>query len=167
MEALTVILGLLAGILLVQYFVSRRTNKVLGEAARRNSAILRVLPDLMFVLDRNGVFMDFHAKNPNDLYRPPEQFLGKNLRDVLPSDLADLFMRQIKSTGSDPTSLEYSLELHGENRFYEARMVELDAGRLLTIVREVTTSKRAEDGLDEARRFSERLVEPIPSVIFI
>ena len=68
--------GLIA-LLLVQRSRRRRTEA-------RNSAILRALPDLMFLQTTDGVYVDYHASDPGQLLRPPEQFLGKNMRDVLP-----------------------------------------------------------------------------------
>src|SRR6185436_3964965 len=61
----------------------------LYESNERNKAILRALPDLMFLQTRDGVYLDYYAKDVRDLMVPPETFLGKNIRDVMPPDLAE------------------------------------------------------------------------------
>jgi PAS domain-containing protein len=56
----------------------------LQEAHDRLQAILQALPDLLFVLDRDGRIYDYHAPAMERLYVPPEQFLGRTMDDVLP-----------------------------------------------------------------------------------
>src|SRR5262249_4875399 len=67
----------------------------LKESEARNTAILSALPDLMFVMDENGTYLDWHARELQDLYVPPEQFIGKNMRDIFPPELAEKFARQL------------------------------------------------------------------------
>ncbi|MGH7553762.1 MAG: response regulator [Longimicrobiales bacterium] len=125
----------------------------LRDSEERKRAMLSALPDLMFTLTEEGVYLDYHAKNVDDLMVPPEAFLGKNVRDVLPADIADGFfacLRKARDT-SDAQILEYSLNLRGEERFFEARIVHAEAGRILSIVREITDRKRADQALSQSR----------------
>src|SRR5687767_4019038 len=128
-----------------------RKRHTLGESDSHNRAILRAIPDLMFVIDRVGTYLDYHAGDVSELLLAPDQFLGKNVRDVLPPDLAHESLRSIEKAldSHEPVSLEYSLSVQGELRFYEARIVELDPHKVLTIVRDVTARRRAEEALEE------------------
>jgi signal transduction histidine kinase len=136
-------LMLIAG-LLVQRAMRRRAEDALLDATARNSAILRAIPDLMFVLDRQGTYVDYHARDRNMLFVPPETFLGRTIRDVMPPDLAERFMDALSRAhdGPDPVIVEYELSLD-EPRQFEVRIVPADQGRVLAIVREVTESRRA------------------------
>jgi signal transduction histidine kinase len=102
------------------------------------------MPDLMFVQDRRGTFVDFHTRDPNLLYAPPETFLGKTIRDIMPPDLADRFMSAIEEAHhtQEPVIVEYDLHVD-EPRHFEARIVPADSERVLSIVRDVTVAKRA------------------------
>ncbi len=114
------------------------------EATQR--AILKALPDWVFLLDNDGVFLDFHARDRRHLLAPPEVFLGRNVREVLPPDLADGLIgcfEQARRSG-DPAVYEYSVGIDGEPRFYEARVVQSDSDKLLSVVRDITERKRAE-----------------------
>ena len=113
-------------------------------AEARNSAILRAIPDLMFILLRDGTYVDYHVQDPAALFAPPEAFIGKTVRDVLPSPLADIMMDALERAcnSEEPVVVEYELPM-GEERSYEARIVHMGAGRLLSIVRDVTELKRA------------------------
>jgi PAS domain S-box-containing protein len=139
------------------------TEKQLAEEARReseerNRAILRAIPDLMFLQTRDGTYVDFHAKNLTELYVPPEAFLGKNMRDVMPPELVESFLRcfrRAEETGG-PQVIEYRLELEeaGE-QWFEARVVRSN-GHILSVVRNVTERKQNEVALREAMAVSER-----------
>ena len=63
------------------------TARKQAEATHR--AVLRALPDWIFVLSASGVFLDFHARDRERLAAPPEEFLGKHMKDVLPPEVAD------------------------------------------------------------------------------
>src|SRR5438132_4409954 len=66
----------------------KKAEVALRESEEKNRAILQALPDLMFVQSKDGVYLDYHAKNSKALLVPPEQFIGKNMREVLPPELA-------------------------------------------------------------------------------
>jgi PAS domain S-box-containing protein len=136
--------GLLIAGLLIQRRRRRRAEDALRHSETRNSAILRAIPDLMFVLDRNGRYLDFHAREKHSLFVSPGSFLGRTVSEVMPPDLADMFMKAIERTltSAEPVVIDYQLTV-GEVRHYEARLVPADNGRVMSIVRDVTDSKRA------------------------
>ena len=106
-------------------------------------------------MSRDGVFLDCHAKNPQDLLEPPEVFLGKSMQEVLPPWLAEAHYRAFERAlaTNEPERLEYSLDSYHERRFYEACIVRFDNDKLLSIVRDITDRKRAE--LDAAAQRQE------------
>ena len=116
------------------------------QAEARHRAVLRALPDWIFVLSADGVFLDFHAKEPERLAATPESFLGKRMHEVLPPDIADGLLRCFERAMSseDTATLEYSLASLGEVRFFEARVVRCDTDKVLSIVRDITERRRAE-----------------------
>ena len=134
----------LIGGLLIQRYRRRRAEDALAHSETRNSAILRALPDLMFVLDGSGRYIDYHARDINLLFVPPEVFLGRTVSEVMPAELSDRFMNAIAQarTSDEPVVVEYELPVDGV-RHYEARLVPADKGRVLSIVRDVTEARRA------------------------
>ena len=116
------------------------------EVEATHRAILKALPDWVFLLDKDGVFLDFHARDRRHLLAPPEVFLGRKIREVLPPDLADGLtgcFDEARRTG-DPAVYEYSVPFDSGIRFYEARVVQSDNDKLLSVVRDITERKRAE-----------------------
>ena len=123
-------------------------------AETRSDAILKAIPDLMFVILRDGTYVDYHARNPKLLFVPPTAFIGRKVRDVMPPALAATFMDAIEraSQSDEPIFVEYELPLD-EPRHFEARVVQAGGDRVLSIVRDVTESKRASElNRDLARR---------------
>ena len=55
----------------------QRREAALHASEERNRAILNAIPDLMFLLDREGTYLDYHARNEEVLLKPPSEFLGK------------------------------------------------------------------------------------------
>lgn len=132
--------------------VRRRAETALQSSEARNRAILQALPDLMFVFSPEGVYLDQHSRDEGELLLPPERFLGRNVRDVLPPDVAESFRRAfaVAAQGGGVVELEYTLPIRGVDQDYEARMVRRDDGAIVSIVRNVTARKRAARELRES-----------------
>lgn len=145
-------LALIAG-LLAQRRQRQSAERALRRTEARNSAILRTIPDLMFVFSPEGVYLDYNAPSPAALFVPPEQFLGKHMRDVLPPELAQsiepLLVKVMAS--EQPASLDYTLPMGGSDRHYEARLVRCDNDTIVCIVRDVTDRHRAAEELHQAQ----------------
>ncbi len=67
----------------------------------------------MFVLDRNGKYVDFHARDPKLLFVSPDAFLGRTIKDVMPATLADTFMNALERarTSDEPVVVDYELPM--------------------------------------------------------
>lgn len=130
------------------------------EALLQRDAMLRALPDMMFLLSCDGVYLDYHARDPNDLFTPPSSFLGRNMREILPPDLASRFEEAFAQASDEPILVEYGLPLNGEVRHFEARLVRCGSDKILSIVRDVSAQKLADDelaGASEDRARIERV----------
>lgn len=139
------------GLLIAAMFVQRSQRR---QSEARNSAILRAIPDLMFLQSKDGVYLDFHARESGALLLTPQQFIGRNMRDVLPPATATLFEEQFRKVQDtqDPVLIEYDLPMPEGKRRYEARLVRCDSDKVLSIVRDVTARKQAEEELRENRK---------------
>jgi PAS domain S-box-containing protein len=132
-------------------------TKLAEEKARQNeeqnTAIVSAIPDLIFIQDSEGVYLGYHAKNKDDLFVAPEEFLGKNMRDVLPPVLADEFFRSFERAAEthETQIVEYNIDLKDGNQWYEARIVRM-GDKYLSVVRDITRIKLAYEAVHDLSR---------------
>ena len=120
------------------------TARKRAEATHR--AVLRALPDWIFVMSESGVFLDFHVKDPERLAVAPDQFMGKHIREILPPDVAEALVKCFgrAMVSEDTATIEYSIGSPDDLSFFEARVVRCDVDKVLAIVRDITERRRAE-----------------------
>ena len=123
-------------------------NKLLLEISeKRNCAIVSVLPDILFVYDAMGTFVDCQTNDKENLMLSKEFFIGKKLSEVMPSNIAEQAMDCIKETlaTEEMKRFEYQLNVNDQSRFFETRMVTNGENQVLAIVRDITNEKREQD----------------------
>lgn len=135
---------------LVVAFVELQRRKWIETALRqseaRNRALVKALPDLIFLVNRQGVLVDYHAGDPKLLYAPPERFVDRPMREVLPAAVAEGLeqgARRALETRTTQT-FEYPLPIRGEDHHFEARLAACGRDLVIFIVRDITGRKRAE-----------------------
>jgi PAS domain S-box-containing protein len=125
----------------------KQAEQALRESEARQRALLRAIPDLVFRNARDGMYLDYHASNVADLLLPPEAFLGKTMREVLPPELGEKLtaaIPEVLETGKEVRH-EYSLLIGGEKLSFEARMVAAGEDEVLTMVRNVTEQRLVQE----------------------
>ena len=124
----------------------KRAEETLRQSEAREHALLNAIPDLVFRNRRDGTFLDYHATNPVHLASSPAQFMGRKIKDVLPVEIAERLMERIEialQTGQEQR-YEYSLTVGERLGDYEARILVSGIDETLTIVRDITASKQAQ-----------------------
>ena len=148
------------------------TERKLAEAAfrvseSRNRALLDAIPDMMFRLSRDGVYLDVRADRTSDLALPPEMILGRSVFDALPSDAAHQVMACIeRALQTDAVQvIEYQLMLDQTVSDFEARVVVCAEHEVLAIVRNITERKNVERMKNEfVSTVSHELRTPLTSI---
>jgi PAS domain S-box-containing protein len=135
----------------------------LARSEGRNRALLNAIPDLMFRVGRDGTYLAYKAERAADLAAPPEELIGRSVRDVLPREIAGPMMRSVEQTLAEESAqtLEYELELEGVRRYFEARIVPADPDEVVMIVRDFTERHEAEAELQRLQAELERRLEQL------
>ncbi len=137
-------------------------NREKKEATEKYRALLRAQPDMMFILDRSGNFLDYYAADIKMLLKAPEGFLGQNLSGIFSPDLVQKLMKSLKDIeyGKTIKPIEYEMEVNHVVYSFEARLTAIDQERILAIVRDITERRVIEakliSALEKARE-SDRL----------
>ncbi|WP_340676569.1 EAL domain-containing protein [Paraglaciecola sp.] len=103
--------------------------------------IFEAIPDSFLLMEIDGTIIDYHTNNKNNLDVTPEQFIGKNMQDILPDEVANKFKthiaKVIKQEGM--ISFEYDLTLPQGLVYFEARVSYLSKyNQVVTIIRDIT-----------------------------
>ncbi len=134
------------------------------EQTAKINAIVELLPDLIFIIDEKGYYIDVLADNISKLAMPPEKLIGSNIKDVFPSQEVDRLLnlfRKCLDTKKMQT-FEYQLALNGNPMFFEARISPFDKDKVLSVVRDVTDRKENEKALIQAEKNFRRTLDESP-----
>ncbi|OFY51275.1 MAG: hypothetical protein A2W85_04565 [Bacteroidetes bacterium GWF2_41_31] len=125
----------------------KQAEEALIESETRARALIDAIPDLIFRLNKQGIYLDYKAAK-EDLAYQAEPIIGKKNRDMMPPEFANLVDEKIKLTlqTRQMQVFEYQLLLPMKGlREYEARMVPCSHDEVIVIVRDVTERKKAEE----------------------
>lgn len=137
-------------------------DKRVRESAERLRSTLETLHDFIFVLNRDGLFVDYHQPpDLSKLYTLPEHFLGLHFKDILPEDTAHLLQDAIESIrrSGSVRQYDYPMQVRGEQQWFSAkismrRSSSGDFDGVTIVCRDITDQKKAEAVTLAQRDFS-------------
>ena len=131
-----------------------KADLLLRNSEAENRAILQAVPDLLFRLDRNGIFLTSFTGNPDALYAKAEYFLGKKIEEVLPEEVAKMAINFLAESFEthETVTFEYELCVKNQVRYFEDRILAISDNEALSIIRDITDRKLAEIGLQSTMK---------------
>ncbi|WP_291105166.1 MULTISPECIES: PAS domain S-box protein [unclassified Flavobacterium] len=135
----------------------KKDEEALHVINSRNHAILKAIPDLVFRINSDGVFLDYRTQESSDLYVSPDKIIGQRVEDILPPDIASLITRRIHTLmeSGEIQEFEYALPMPDGLRYFDARMAISDTDEVIIIVRNITDRKKVENELIKAKERAE------------
>jgi PAS domain S-box-containing protein len=118
----------------------KRAEEALKQALAENEALLEAVPDLMFVIDAEGNYVDFKRADADKFALSPETIIGKNVRDTgfSAADEREILagLERTLRTG-EPSAVYYELDTPRGRGTFEARLVKLNDDEVLSVIREI------------------------------
>ncbi len=140
---------------LLGYAFERKHAEEESEAlSNRNQALLEALPDDIFVLSRDGKFLDTTTDKEIHSFGV-DALIGKNIKDIgLSGTHVKLILHGIEKAlkSGEVQTIEYELETKIGLGYYEARIVRLSENEVIANVRNITERKRLENELIKAEK---------------
>jgi len=158
----------IAGVIVMAQDITQQieTEQKLKDVELKNSVLINTIPDLLFEFDNKGRYLDYRAAKPEDLFKKPEEFLGKIVTEVLPAAVSGDYLDCIKKAiGKNETQVfEYKLNL-GVEKDFEARFVKSGENRAIAITRDITEEKSIETVLRENEKKFRSLYQNAPIAV--
>ncbi|HEY9769793.1 MAG TPA: ATP-binding protein [Coleofasciculaceae cyanobacterium] len=139
----------------------KRADDALRSSMATNRAILNAIPDLIFRIDRKGIFVNFKAAKEKNLLTPEKEFLGKYVGDVFPEDIASPILNCLAKTfvTGEVELLECQITQEDKVHSYEIRFAISNVNEVMAIVRDITERKQAEEDIRRTLKQEKKLNE--------
>ena len=142
-------------------------RELADEEAAEQAALFNAIPEVFFVLDRDGRYHKVSPTNELLLAGPRDGLLGKQVHEVLPAVIAGLALQWISKaldTGSR-VDVEYPLDLAGKTVWFSGTVTPLSDDRVLWVVRDISETRMAAEVLKESEARFRNLVEHSPQAV--
>jgi diguanylate cyclase (GGDEF)-like protein/PAS domain S-box-containing protein len=143
---------LLLGALLRDLEQRRATECALAASEARLRAITAAIPDLVFVVDEDGRYLEVITRQEDLLAAPPAQVIGRRFEEVLPAGPAAVLREALAQALASPerTCARYALDTPAGRREFQAWIQAIDApigGRRAAaiLVQDITANVESEE----------------------
>ena len=139
----------------------KQAEQALAASVAELRALFASMQDVVLVIDRDGIYREVAPTNPTLLYKPSDELLGRNLRDVFPEEQAETFIKVIQQVVlmQQTTHIEYELAIGERVMWFDASISPMDAVSTIWVARDITRRKQAEQALRESEARYRTLVE--------
>jgi PAS domain S-box-containing protein len=153
----------------------KRAEAAIRESESRLRSLIASMDDLIFVLDQDMRFREFHQNRPDLLFVPPHKFFGRRISEIgFPENATQRIERALRQTlqTGEMADAVYDLDLPQGKTWFELRATVLETGfgrgkGVTCVVRDITDRVRAETKLAEEASRRQTLFERAPDGIVI
>lgn len=156
----------LATLLVCQLFLQMERHIAVEQALEAERAslnsLIQAVPDLLFEMGLDGRYYACYARHSDQLVAPPEQLVGRTVRDMLPAAAAEECLKALQEayTSGHSHGRQIRLALPDGDVWFELSVARksgtvIDQPRFAVLSRDISLRKRYEEQLLEARYAAE------------
>lgn len=143
--------------------VSLLYQKRIQEQLGQKEGILSSIPDLIYIISKEGIYLDCRASNQKDLPIPMDQVVGSSFWDMPESiELKQAVWQRIEIAiqSGETQTIEYERKNRfGIQQYYESRISRSDENTAVYFVRNITESVEAKNQLASSELKWKSIVE--------
>ncbi len=146
----------------------KQAEFLLKESENYARSLISNFPDLLFVLSKDGIFLDFKAE-PTDLYVTPDMFLNKSYKAVLPSNVSEIMTKaidEIKYTNNN-VEFNYNILVDDQEKYFTCKAIPFGENKIIFFARNITNLKKNEIILQQERQLLKTIIDIIPDPIYV
>ena len=155
------------------------TQRILAEEEfkkvhEKMETILDAIPDLLFEVGIDGRIYNYHSRRDDLLAMHAEVFLGKTFSEVLPPDVADLYLSAILQAYEKgfSTGQQYTLIQDGQTNWFELSIAPMKQviGKevhFICLSRDITAAKQSDVALQISEKRSRGLLNNLDAGIIV
>lgn len=143
----------------------KQIEEKIQEQNERLNTIISALPDLLFVFDREGNYLEYYASESDILFIPDSEIIGQNIKNLFDEESASMHIKHINECiiKQSLVTYIYSFVVNNIKQTFEARMVPFKTNNVLAFVREITENVKKEEVLQKLSQ----AVEQSPALTYI
>ncbi|WP_263971543.1 PAS domain S-box protein [Leptolyngbya ohadii] len=138
----------------------KQAEAALQASESKLRTLIEAIPDPLFVLSAEGRLLEIMVLEPNLLWRPFEEMIGKTMHQI-EKEQADEFLGYIQQVlrTQQTRTVEYSVFLNGREAWFSARIAPIDHDQVIWLARDITAQKQAEAAsiLEERNRMAREI----------
>jgi diguanylate cyclase (GGDEF)-like protein/PAS domain S-box-containing protein len=125
----------------------RMVEEALSDSESELQALFASMKDLVIIYNNEGRYLKIASGDPESFYKPSLERIGKTVHEIFPKEVADLFVRHIKTVLETQRSMpiEYYLEIDDVVVWFNASVSPLKEDTVLWVARDITDRKLAEE----------------------
>ena len=140
--------------------ITKTKNKIadLEESKRRYKVLLEAIPDMFFVIDKDGTYEDLVIKESALFKVEDANIIGSTIYEVgFPENMAEYIYTCIQHSieNNSIETIEYSMNTPNGTFLFEMRIAKLSSNSVISISRDITKRKTAEFKLEKALKKAE------------
>ena len=148
-------------------------QEALAQRTGELEGIFRALPDLYFRLDPAGRILDSRTGNEERYHTVldgyPTDLRGLNILDVVPVEARPAMAGALETVARTGrlVCVEYGVPVEGVRRDTEARLVPMEGGDVVMVVRDMLDQKQAEREVARQKAFFEEIIDHLESGVAV
>ena len=122
------------------------------ESGKRLQNLIDNMPDIIFIFNNDGEVVDSHVKDQKFLKTIGNSFNGRSMFDLVPNSQREKtqFAFNLARKTEQIQTVDLKFEFGDSSQYFEVRFFPLDAKRMMSISKDITSQRIWEKGLVEA-----------------